>query len=73
VLLELSLKLVHFPAAGEATAGKGELELRELLAGPGPDGGEVPDIVVESYIGPLSPLRVSSSPTARQPLSRPDR
>jgi hypothetical protein len=44
---------VHFYAAGQAAAGKGELELRELLARPDPDGGEVPDIVVGFHIGPF--------------------
>jgi hypothetical protein len=59
---------VHFHAAGQAIAGKGELELRELLARPDPDGGEVPDIVVGSYIGPLSPLRESPALLRRDSL-----
>jgi hypothetical protein len=61
---------VRFHAAGQATAGKGELELRELLARPDPDGGEVPDIVVGSYIwSPFSfkSLQLSYGATASVP------
>jgi hypothetical protein len=46
---------VHFHAAGQAAAGKGELELRELLARPDPDGGEVPDRVVGPALVPPPP------------------
>jgi len=50
---ELSLKQCTFNVVGQAAAGKGELELRELLARPDADGGKVPDIVVGSHIGPF--------------------
>jgi hypothetical protein len=40
-------------AAGRAAASKGELELRELLARPDSDGGEVPDRVIGSHISPF--------------------
>lgn len=50
---ELSLKQCTFNAAGEAAAGKGELELREPLGRPDADSGEAPDIVVGSHISPF--------------------
>jgi hypothetical protein len=39
---------------------QGRAELRELLARPDADGGEVPDRVVGSHIGPFSSERVSA-------------
>ena len=45
---------MHFHAAGQAAAGKGELDYANYWPRPDADGGEVPDRAVGSHIGSFS-------------------
>jgi hypothetical protein len=51
---------VHFHAAGQAAAGKGELNYVNYGPAPDADGGEVPARAVGAHIRPFSSERVSA-------------